>query len=99
MRHLIDLFDLSRNEVLKLLDETGRLKRQHERSRRTLPLAGKVLGLMFEKPSLRTRVSFQSAVAQLGGSSLFLSGQEVGLGTRETIPDVARTLSQYVDGV
>jgi ornithine carbamoyltransferase len=54
---------------------------------------------VFEKPSLRTRVSFQAAMAQLGGASMFLSGKEVGLGSRESVPDCARTLSQYVDGV
>jgi ornithine carbamoyltransferase len=58
-----------------------------------------VLGLIFEKPSLRTRVSFETAMAQLGGSSVFLGGKESGLGSRETVPDFARVMSQYVDGV
>ena len=59
--------------------------------------AGKLIGLVFEKPSLRTRVSFEAAIAQLGGSSLFLPGNEVGLGLRETVADFARVISQYVD--
>jgi len=58
-----------------------------------------VVGLVFEKPSLRTRVSFESGIAQLGGKSIFMAGAEVGLGARESIPDVARTISQYVDAV
>ena len=64
-----------------------------------LRLLGRVLGLVFEKPSLRTRVSFQAAIAQLGGASVFMNGQEVGLGSRESVADVARTISQYVDAV
>ena len=55
--------------------------------------------MIFEKPSLRTRVSFQSAIAQLGGSSIFLAGKEVGLGSRESVADVARTLCEYVDAI
>src|SRR5207302_1596751 len=62
-------------------------------------LLGRVLGLVFEKPSLRTRVSFQTAMAQLGGASVFMSGHEVGLGSRESVPDFARVMSQYVDAV
>ncbi len=66
---------------------------------RTLTLTGRVLGMVFEKPSLRTRVSFHSAMAQLGGSCVFLAGKEVGLGSRESLPDFARIMSQYVDAV
>jgi ornithine carbamoyltransferase len=99
MRHFIRLLDLNREELLHLLEETARLKRQHARGRQKLTLAGKVLGLVFEKPSLRTRVSFEAAAAQLGGATVFLPGNEAGLGTRETIPDFARTLSQYCDAI
>lgn len=99
MRHLLNLFDLAREEILALFDETSRLKEAHRKGDRKLSLNGKVLGLVFEKPSLRTRVSFQAAMAQLGGSGIYLSGSEAGLGTRETIPDFARVISQYVDGV
>src|SRR5207253_3617405 len=63
------------------------------------PLRGRVVGLVFEKPSLRTRVSFESAVAQLGGTSLFLPGNEVGLGWRESHEDFARVIGQYVDAL
>jgi ornithine carbamoyltransferase len=99
MRHFIDLLDVTKDEILHLFDEAARLKAAHARKEPTPLLFGRVLGLIFEKPSLRTRVSFQAAMAQLGGASLFLSGKEVGLGTRETVPDFARTLSEYVDGV
>src|SRR5581483_3164421 len=98
-RHLLDIFDLTAEELAKLLKDAARLKKAHERGKDKPALAGRVLGMIFEKPSLRTRVSFQAAIAQLGGASIFLSGAEVGLGSRETIPDFARTISQYVDGV
>ncbi len=99
MRHLLNLFDLTQDEIVSLLDQTARLKEEHAQGRRRLTRVGKVLGLIFEKPSMRTRVSFQTAMAQLGGSSVYLSGSEAGLGTRETVPDFARVMSQYVDGV
>jgi ornithine carbamoyltransferase len=99
MRHFIDLLDLTREEIQHLLAETARLKASHLRRERTPTLLGRVLGLVFEKPSMRTRVSFQTAMAQLGGASVFLAGDEVGLGSRESVPDFARTMSQYVDAV
>src|SRR5262245_31992809 len=99
MRHFLDLLDLTTDEIQHLFEETARLKAAHARREATPTLLGRVLGMVFEKPSLRTRVSFQAAMAQLGGTSIFLSGKEVGLGSRETVPDFARVLSQYVDGV
>jgi ornithine carbamoyltransferase len=99
MRHFIDLLDLTPDELLSLLNEAARLKAAWQRGERIPILMGRVLGLVFDKPSLRTRVSFQTAMAQLGGASLFLSGKEVGLGSRESVPDFARTMSQYVDAV
>src|SRR5262245_43365699 len=99
MRHFIDLLDLTTDELQHLFEETARLKAAHARREPITSLLGRVLGLVFEKPSLRTRVSFQAAMAQLGGTSLFLGGKEVGLGSRESVPDFARTLSQYVDAV
>jgi ornithine carbamoyltransferase len=99
MPHFLDLLDLTGNDILHLLDEAERLKAAHLRGERTPLLQGRVLGLIFEKPSLRTRVSFQAAMAQLGGVSLFLQGSEAGMGTRESVPDFARVMSQYVDGV
>lgn len=99
MRHFIDMLDLSPKEVQHLLNETGRLKSAWTSGERKPTLLARVLGLVFEKPSLRTRVSFQTAMAQLGGASVFLSGSDVGLGSRESVPDFARTMSQYVDAV
>ncbi len=99
MRHFLTMLDLTSDEMAHLLEETDRLKRAHESGERQTPLLGRVLGLVFEKPSLRTRVSFQAAIAQLGGASVFMAGNEVGLGSRESVPDFARTMSQYVDAV
>jgi ornithine carbamoyltransferase len=99
MRHFLDLLDLAPEEVGDLLDRTARIKADFERGKRDPVLLGRVLGLVFEKPSLRTRASFQAAMAQLGGASVFLTGNEAGLGSRETVPDFARVMSQYVDAV
>ena len=99
MRHFLNLFDLTRDEILMLLQEAERMKTVQERGQRNQVLAGRVLGMVFEKPSLRTRASFETAMAHLGGASLFLPGNETGLGSRESVPDFARTLSQYVDAV
>ncbi|HZP26200.1 MAG TPA: ornithine carbamoyltransferase [Dehalococcoidia bacterium] len=91
-RHLTSISDLSPEELAQLLDLALQLKGE-----RTQLLAGRTLALLFEKPSLRTRVSFEVAMRQLGGNTLYLSPQEVGLGQREPVADVARTLSRYVD--
>ena len=99
MRHFISLFELTEHELIDLLREAHRLKKAHARGKNKPLLAGKALGLIFEKPSLRTRVSFQAAVAQLGGSSIFMTGSEAGFNGRETLPDCARTLSQFVDAI
>ncbi len=99
MRHFLDLLDLTSDEIAHLLEETARIKDAHKRGQRKPTLLGRVLGLVFEKPSLRTRVSFQAAIAQLGGASVFMTGSEVGLGSREGVPDFARVMSQYVDAV
>jgi ornithine carbamoyltransferase len=99
MRHLLHLFDLTGDEIRRLLAEAARLKAARARGIPSATLAGKVVGLVFEKPSMRTRVSFEVGVAQLGGTALFLPGNEVGLGWRETLPDFARTMSRYVDAM
>ena len=98
VRHFVDLFSLSPEHCARTC-WTGRLtrKRQNLEERATTPLAGRMLGLLFEKPSLRTRVSFEAAICQLGGNAIFLNAQDVGLGTREPVSDFARVLSQYVD--
>lgn len=99
MRHVLDLLDWDAADLTRLLQEAARLKKEHLRGRNKPILAGKVLGLVFEKPSLRTRVSFQAAMAQLGGASIFLPGADASLGKRESIADFARTVSQYVDAI
>jgi ornithine carbamoyltransferase len=99
MRHCLTLFDLSADEITHLIEQTARLKKAHSRGKRKQTLKGKVLGLVFEKPSLRTRVSFEAASAQLGGTSVYTAGKDVGLGIRESVPDFARVMSAYVDAV
>ena len=94
-KDLVSIGDLSPEELTELLDLALRLKRCSSRSE----LAGKMLALVFQKPSLRTRVSFEVAMGQLGGRAMYLSHQEVGLGQRESIADVARVLSRMVDGI
>ncbi|KAA0238492.1 ornithine carbamoyltransferase [bacterium] len=92
VRHLLSSGDLSGEEISLLLDLASALKRQPQRV-----LEGRQLALLFEKPSLRTRVSFQVAMRHLGGETIYLAPQEVGLGEREAIKDVSRVLSRYVD--
>ena len=99
MKHFLNLIDLTRDELTGLLAESVRLKAAHARGIPTRSLVGKVVGLVFEKPSLRTRVSFESGVAQLGGTALYLPGNEVGLGWRESHADFARTIGQYIDAL
>ncbi len=99
MRHFVDLLDWDAAELAKLLKEAARLKKAHLKGEDKPVLRGRVLGMIFEKPSLRTRISFQAAMAHLGGESVFLSGMEVGLGKRESLADVARTMSQFVDAI
>jgi ornithine carbamoyltransferase len=97
MKHFLNLIDLTGDELNSLLTEAARLKDAHARRIPAHSLTGRVVGLVFEKPSLRTRVSFESGVAQLGGTSLYLPGNEVGLGWRESLADFARTISNYLD--
>jgi ornithine carbamoyltransferase len=99
LRHFIDLLEWDRGRVRKVLKEAARLKKAHARGKARPLLKGRVLGLIFEKPSLRTRVSFQAGMAQLGGAAIFLTQNDSGLGNRESLPDIARTFSQYVDAV
>src|SRR5262245_20190186 len=95
MKHYLNLLDHSAAELTALLESAAALKA----GTKSQALTGKVVALIFEKPSLRTRVSFESAVAQLGGTSLFLPGNEVGLGWRETLADFSRTMSRYVNAM
>ena len=96
-RHFIDLFEVTPAQAGELLDRAAELKERDDPAHRAPLLAGRTLGLVFDKPSLRTRVSFEAAIAQLGGSAIFFRGKDVGLGVRETIGDFARVISQYID--
>ena len=100
MKHFISIADTPLPELEHVMDVARRLKAQLKTTGRNDPiLAGKTLAMIFEKPSLRTRVSFSVGMNQLGGHGLLLSRDEVGLGTREPTKDVARVLSGMVDGI
>jgi ornithine carbamoyltransferase len=96
-RHYLSVADLSATAILDLLDRALELKRFGRRA--DTRLAGRTAALVFQKPSLRTRVSFEVAMLQLGGSAVYLSPAEIQLGQREGAVDVARVLSRYVDVV
>lgn len=97
MKHFLSIAELSAKEFKQLLDTSARLKKEWRRRGNKPLLKNKTLGMIFQKPSLRTRVSFDTAMLHLGGHALYLSPQEIGLGQRESIADVARVLSRYVD--
>jgi ornithine carbamoyltransferase len=96
IRHYLSVSDLSTQEIQHLLERALELKRFRTTEH---PLAGLTAGLVFQKPSLRTRVSFEVAMLQLGGHAVYLSPAEVGLGQREGAVDVSRVLSRYVDAI
>ncbi len=96
MRNLLTVSDLQSGEIERIFAITQDLKTKYEQGLREALLPGRVMGMLFEKPSLRTRVSFEAGMINLGGSALFL-GDEVGFGSRESVADFGRVLSQYVD--
>lgn len=96
-RHFLDLSVVPRADLRAILEDAKVRKAQGRSGPR--PLEGRVLAMIFEKPSTRTRVSFDVAMRQLGGETLFLSGTEMQLGRSETIADTARVLSRYVDAI
>ena len=96
MKHLLKISDLTKEEILRIFSLTEDLKDKCAAGVREPLLPGRVMALIFEKPSLRTRVSFQAGMAHLGGSSMML-GDDVGFGKRERIDDFSRVLSEYVD--
>ncbi|HEY2826301.1 MAG TPA: ornithine carbamoyltransferase [Pirellulales bacterium] len=98
MRHLLTITDLSSAEIERIFAITADLKSKYAQGIRESILPGRVIALLFEKQSLRTRVSFEAGMVQLGGGSLFL-GSDVGFGARESMADFSRVLSQYVDGI
>src|SRR6056297_2438113 len=98
MQHFLSLFDIEPHDLRRILATASLLKQRLADGERPAVLQRRVLGLLFEKPSLRTRVSFETGIAHLGGSSLFL-GEDVGWGKRESPSDFTKVLGQFVDVV
>lgn len=98
-RHFVDLFELSADDAREQLRQAAVLKREYAEGVRAPYLPGRTVGLIFEKPSLRTRVSFEAAINHLGGNAIFLRDKDVGMGSRESMADFARVISQYVDAL
>jgi ornithine carbamoyltransferase len=96
-RHFLDVKDFSSSKLRALLTEAARLKRTRFTAKK--PLAGKTLALIFEKPSTRTRISFEVAMRELGGDAIVLSSRDMQIGRGETVGDTARVLSRYVHGI
>ncbi len=101
VRHFLDLKDFSGAELRRVLDEAAALKRLRVKGgpQTERPLAGRTLAMIFDKPSTRTRVSFDVAMRELGGETIMLTGKEMQLGRGETVGDTARVLSRYVDAI
>jgi ornithine carbamoyltransferase len=99
MRHFISIPEISRQEMEDILGHAVRLKEEWKAGGNPPYFKGKVLAMVFQKPSLRTRVSFDMAMRHLGGDALYLSPNEIGLGKREAISDISQVLSRYVDYV
>jgi len=99
MHDFIAIADHSSAEIRGLLEEAVRLKAEWSKGGNKPILKGKALAMVFQKPSLRTRVSFEMGMQHLGGHALYIGPQEIGLGQREAIADVARVLDGYVDGI
>jgi ornithine carbamoyltransferase len=99
VRHFLDLTDIPSAELRGILDASRAMKKKPKGAAGQGPLAGRTLAMIFDKPSTRTRVSFDVAMRQLGGESIMLTGAEMQLGRGETIADTARVLSRYVDAI
>ncbi|TKJ25966.1 MAG: ornithine carbamoyltransferase [Hadesarchaea archaeon B3_Hades] len=99
VKHLLSMQDLSPNEIEAILDKAEGLKEKLRRGEPHELLQGKTLGMIFEKPSLRTRVTFETGMTQLGGHAIYLAPADIQLGKRESVPDAARNLSRWVDAV
>ncbi|MFA6947600.1 MAG: ornithine carbamoyltransferase [Eubacteriales bacterium] len=98
-KHLLKLSDLTGGEIIELLDIAARLKDERKKGIAHPILAGKTLGMIFQKSSTRTRVSFETGMYQLGGQALFLSSRDLQIGRGEPVEDTARVLSRYLDGI
>lgn len=99
MKHLLKMLDLSREEIAEILNLADQLKFEKKHNIPHPHLAGKTLGMIFQKASTRTRVSFETGMYQLGGHPLFLSAADMQIGRGEPVEDTARVLSRYLDGI
>ena len=100
MKHFLSITDFNKNELMGVLALAKELKEKHKQAGESPKLLqGKTLAMIFEKPSLRTRISFEIAMQQLGGHAIYLGPQEIGLGTREPISDVAKVTSSMANGI
>src|SRR6187431_918869 len=99
IRHFTDLSTVSSSDLRGMLTDAGARKADIKAGKRSRPFEGKVLAMIFDKPSTRTRVSFDVAMRQLGGETIMLTGTEMQLGRSETIADTAKVLSRYVDAI
>ena len=99
MKHLLKMSDLSIEQIIEILDLADKLKAENKQGVKHPLLAGKTLGMIFQKSSTRTRVSFEVGMYQLGGYPLFLSSNDLQIGRGEPVEDTARVLSRYLDGI
>ena len=99
MKHLLKLLDLSKEEIIEILNLADQLKYENKNGIKHHLLKGKTLGMIFQKSSTRTRVSFETGMYQLGGQALFLSNRDLQIGRGEPVQDTARVLSRYLDGI
>lgn len=99
MKHLLKMLDLSKEEIFDILNLADQLKYENKNGIEHHILKGKTLGMIFQKSSTRTRVSFETGMYQLGGQALFLSNRDLQIGRGEPVQDTARVLSRYLDGI
>lgn len=99
MKHLLKMLDLSKEEIIEILNLADQLKYENKNGIEHHHLKGKTLGMIFQKSSTRTRVSFETGMYQLGGNPLFLSVNDLQIGRGEPVQDTARVLSRYIDGI
>jgi ornithine carbamoyltransferase (EC 2.1.3.3) len=98
-KHFLSIVHLTRDEIFEIFDLSRELKEKTKRGEPHHLLKGKTLAMVFAKPSARTRISFEVGMFQLGGHALYLGPNDIGVGTREAVKDVARVLSRYNDGI
>jgi ornithine carbamoyltransferase len=96
-RHFLTLKDYSADEILAIVDFAHEVKRRQKAGESFQPMKGRMMAMIFQKPSLRTRVSFETGMFQLGGGAMYLAPSDIGLGARESVEDIARVLSRQVD--